>query len=187
MSWLDNSSYDGVIVQAANAHGVPPELLKALVARESSFDPHAYRSEPSRDDASRGLTQILAATARGLGYDGTDNGLYDPATNLDLGAAYLAEQRSKAGNWAGAVSAYNGGWRPQIAFGMVAAKRGIVCNSLEVPVGQFCNQKYVDDVMGYWTYYRTGKLPDGGHVVFAGLGPIALLLAGGALLGAVVR
>lgn len=184
---LDTTAFDAKIHAAADAAGVPWLLLKALVAWESGFDPNAYRAEPAVNDASRGLCQVLYATAQGLGYTGSPEGLFDPDTSLHYGSRYLAEQYHRAGNWLGALSAYNGGWRPDLGFGVPVEKAGVRCGGRTVPIGEFCNQKYVDGVTGYWTYYRTGKLPQGSRVALAGWAPVALFLVVGAVVGGALR
>lgn len=55
---------------------------------ESGGDTFAIRHEPRINDASYGLGQLLYGTARGLGYRGTPEGLYDPETNIYLIAKY---------------------------------------------------------------------------------------------------
>ena len=185
--WLDTERFDLGIQDAARQAGVPWKLLKALVAAESSFDPNAYRDEPKIDDASRGLTQILYRTARAMGYLGEPEGLFAPDLNLEYGALYLARQHDRAGNWLGALSAYNGGWRPALGFGEPVQSEGVRCGGREVPIGEFCNQAYVDRVTGFWTYYRTGQLPDGARVALAGWAPAIMLLVGTALVGTLAR
>jgi soluble lytic murein transglycosylase-like protein len=103
-----NSPYDPFILDASARYVVDPALIKAVITKESSWNPNAYRSEVQIGDASRGLMQILYNTARGMGYAGAPDGLFDPATNIDLGARYLASQLGQYGYPAG-VSAYNAG------------------------------------------------------------------------------
>src|SRR5258707_5310043 len=63
--------------------------LMAFCQIESSFNPTAFRQEPS-GVASYGLMQVLDVTARGLGFTGTLDDLYDPATGILWGATYAA-------------------------------------------------------------------------------------------------
>jgi len=54
--------------------------------------------------------QLLTATAAGLGYTGTPDGLYDPATNIDLGTKLLGQLRRAYGDdFRRVYSAYNSG------------------------------------------------------------------------------
>lgn len=147
--WVRQDEFDTLLYAAANAHGIPPVFFKALVAAESAFNPQAYREEPPKTslpptadypqggDASYGLTQVLSRTARGLGYQGPLGGLYDPATNLNLGATYLGQQWSRySGDPAKAAAAYNAG------------------SARYTATGSFINQAYVDRVMSYAEYFR---------------------------------
>lgn len=85
-------SWRPLAARAAAEAGVPLDLLLALVATESSGRPGATSSA-----GAMGLTQLLPSTARGMAArtrdldpDGLD--LLDPAVNLRLGAAVLADE-----------------------------------------------------------------------------------------------
>ena len=77
-----------------------------------------FRSRESRYNASLvgrggtiGLMQIKLATARGLGYTGTAEGLRDPDTNLAYAVKYLAgAYRAADGDHDRAVRYYAGGY-----------------------------------------------------------------------------
>lgn len=165
--------------------------VKAIIAKESAFNPAAVRGEPHLGDtaASVGLMQLLYTTARGLGYPGLPGspqgltGLFDPGTNIYLGTKYLWVQLSRAGNLDGAFSAYNGDYRPRLGFGVrrttatprvclrwkaAAPKTGRIINrdcevvGSTVP-GTFSNQSYVDRARNYYAYFfGPGPLPAGG-------------------------
>jgi soluble lytic murein transglycosylase-like protein len=58
-----------------------------------------------------GMMQIKLATARGMGYTGTAQGLLDPDTNLTYAVKYLAgAYRAAGGNESRAVGYYAGGY-----------------------------------------------------------------------------
>ena len=83
------SSQDRNILAAARQHGLDPALLKAVVWRESRFDPRAGGSK-----GEVGLMQIMENTGRE--WAGAQHvplftkfALLDPAKNLDCGAWYL--------------------------------------------------------------------------------------------------
>jgi soluble lytic murein transglycosylase-like protein len=102
--------YDEIIAKYANVYNVPEPWIRAFIQTESSFNPTAYRAEPQINDASYGLMQLLYSTARGLGYTGTPEGLYDPETNIALGTKLMYQLRAKYGDDIQAVySAYNSG------------------------------------------------------------------------------
>jgi soluble lytic murein transglycosylase-like protein len=104
------NDFDDLIWQASQDWDVPFVWIKAVIGTESDFNPNAYRAEPKINDASRGLMQLLYRTAKGLGYTGDPDGLYDPFTNIQLGAKFLADLRDTSGDDFKAVySAYNSG------------------------------------------------------------------------------
>lgn len=105
------NQFDAIIEAAAARHGVPPEIIKGVVGVESSFNPRAKREEPQISDRSRGLMQLLERTARGLGFRGDFEQLYDPATNVELGAKLLAQNFRRWKSWDLALAYYNGGGR----------------------------------------------------------------------------
>jgi soluble lytic murein transglycosylase-like protein len=105
-----NNEYDDIIRSSADLHKVPFTWLKAIIGTESSFDPWAMRAEPRINDASRGLGQLLMRTARALGYQGDEEGLFDLATNIDLAARLVAELVNRCGmDFRRVYSAYNSG------------------------------------------------------------------------------
>jgi len=94
---------------AAQAHGVDPFLVLALIRQESLFEPEATSSA-----GARGLMQLLPATARHLartdGSPPAELALEDVETNIDLGTRLLARLlRQFGGSLVKALAAYNGG------------------------------------------------------------------------------
>jgi soluble lytic murein transglycosylase-like protein len=101
-----NNAYDAIISSQAAANGVPEELVHRVIVRESKYQPHLI----GRGGAI-GLMQIKLATARGVGYTGSAEGLRDPETNLTYGIRYLAgAYRTANGSHTRAVSYYAGGY-----------------------------------------------------------------------------
>lgn len=96
------------ISTAAAKYALDANLIKAIIAAESAWNPGALRAEPQINDASYGLMQILLATARGMQPGVTAGDLFIPSINVDLGSRYLAAQVNRYGYPAG-VSAYNAG------------------------------------------------------------------------------
>lgn len=100
-----STNYAELIRAAAKKHGVPLEIAQAVVRIESNFNPRARGSH-----GEVGLMQIKPATARGLGYRGTTQALYDPKTNLEWGMRYLAGAHQRAsGDVCGTILRYNAG------------------------------------------------------------------------------
>ena len=92
--------YSGAVAQIADANGISPFLLEALVWQESRWQAGAR----SRAGAI-GLTQLMPGTARDLGVNPTDL-----ASNLAGGARYLRQQLDRFdGNVELALAAYNAG------------------------------------------------------------------------------
>lgn len=171
MRWTNEEKYDSAIEGAARQHNVPANLIRAVIATESQFRPDVSRVETLLNDASIGLMQILYNTARGEGYAGTVQGLYDPTTNIAYGASYLASMYHRAsGDVQRAMSAYNGGWRPELGFGTKATRAVTIClardaagkciKTRNVKVGEFGNQPYVDATTANLAYFN-GKRSTG--------------------------
>lgn len=96
-------TYEDLVWQAANKYGVPPNLVQSVLLRESGGNPNALSNK-----GAVGLMQVLPSTARG--YNVNAQQLYNPATNVDVGAHYLADLYHRYGNNpVGALVAYNAG------------------------------------------------------------------------------
>jgi len=96
--------------EAARVNGIEYELLKAVVAVESGFDPHAVSPK-----GAVGLMQLMPGTAQRFGVRASAGGsleqkLSDPRTNLHAGARYLAWLMKKFNGQVDLVlAAYNAG------------------------------------------------------------------------------
>jgi soluble lytic murein transglycosylase-like protein len=80
--------YRHLINRAAVKYQLDPKLIMATIMLESGGDTYAIRHEPQIGDASYGLGQILYGTARGIGFDGPPDKLFDPEVNIDLIGKY---------------------------------------------------------------------------------------------------
>jgi soluble lytic murein transglycosylase-like protein len=72
-----------LIFKYATLYGVPEHFVHRVAKRESTYNPKAYNS------GNYGLMQIRLNTAKGLGYKGDANGLFDAETNLKYAVKYL--------------------------------------------------------------------------------------------------
>jgi soluble lytic murein transglycosylase-like protein len=72
-----------LIEKYAELYEVPVQLVRRVAKRESNFNPAAY------NHGHWGLMQIKHATARGMGYQGSAQGLFDAETNLKFAVKYL--------------------------------------------------------------------------------------------------
>ena len=94
-----------LIIQSARENEVPVELVQRIIVRESTHRPGA------RNGPYYGLMQILPATARGMGYQGSPQGLLDAETNLKYAVKYLRGAYMVAdGNQDAAVKWYSRGY-----------------------------------------------------------------------------
>lgn len=94
-----------IVDREAKANGVPVALARAVVRIESNWNPRITGRA-----GEVGLMQIKHQTAKGMGYGGSRNALYDPATNIKWGMRYLAgAYRLAGGDTCGTVMRYQGG------------------------------------------------------------------------------
>ena len=101
----DNTPILALIDKHASALGLPIAFARAIVRIESNFNPRATGSQREV-----GLMQIKYETARGIGFTGTREQLYEPDTNLQWGMKYLAMSWKLGGATpCGAVMKYQGG------------------------------------------------------------------------------
>jgi soluble lytic murein transglycosylase-like protein len=93
--------YQGLIAAAAEAHGVDPLLVQALIQVESNYRPRARSSK-----GAMGLMQLLPSVAR----EYKVKNAYDPAANIDAGVRKLKSLiETMQGDLSLALAAYNAG------------------------------------------------------------------------------
>ncbi len=93
--------YTGHISTAADKYKLPRELILAVIAVESNFDPRALS-----DKGAMGLMQLMPGTARDLFVEDA----WDPAQNIEGGARYLRLLANQyAGDMVKTLAAYNAG------------------------------------------------------------------------------
>jgi len=98
------ATLDDQIRAAGEKNGVPFEILKAVVKKESNFNPKAWNDERKKGDDSDdaiGLMQIrqgaLTDYNRAHGTTWMIAALYDPEINLEVGSWYLGSLIKKHG------------------------------------------------------------------------------------------
>lgn len=80
--------YGQYIQKSAEKHRVDQKIIFATIMTESNGNTFSKRNEPQINDASYGLGQILYGTARGIGFEGKPDDLYNPEKNIDLVGKY---------------------------------------------------------------------------------------------------
>lgn len=94
-----------IVSTYAASYGVPASLAHAVIRVESNF-----RVDALGRAGEIGLMQIKPATARLMGYDGSEDDLYNPETNIKFGMKYLAKaHKLGGGTTCGTVLKYNAG------------------------------------------------------------------------------
>ncbi|MEF9388199.1 lytic transglycosylase domain-containing protein [Ralstonia solanacearum species complex bacterium KE056] len=106
---VDTTRFSDIIAEAGRKWNVQPELLRAIIAVESKFNPRAVSKR-----GARGLMQLMPGTARRF----TAGDLFDPRANVLAGAQYLRFLLDLFGNDVElAVAAYNAGENAVIRAG----------------------------------------------------------------------
>lgn len=117
------------------AQGVDPDLIRAVMANESAFDPNATSSA-----GAQGLMQLMPQTAADVGVSNS----YDPSQNVAGGTRYLRTLLDRfGGNLTNAVAAYNAG--PEA----VEKYNGVP------PYPE--TESYVKNVLDTYKQYKTGQ------------------------------
>jgi hypothetical protein len=98
------SSVPQLVVVAAQAHGVDPELALAVATAESGRWWQNNLPVPNSSAGAIGVMQLEPATAAELGVDP-----YDAAQNIDGGVRYLGGLLAQFGDPMAAVAAYDWG------------------------------------------------------------------------------
>lgn len=124
------------LVQTNSAsQGVDPDLIRAVMANESAFDPHATSSA-----GAQGLMQLMPQTASEVGVTNS----YDPSQNVAGGTKYLRGLLERFnGNLTNTVAAYNAG--PEA----VEKYNGVP------PYPE--TQSYVKNVLDTYNKYKSGQ------------------------------
>lgn len=97
--WGNVNRYDDIVAAAAQQYGVPANLIKAVMRAESNGDARAV--SPA---GATGLMQVMP-----MHVGGDQSVLFDPATNIDVGARILMDNYRRFGSWENAVKAYLAG------------------------------------------------------------------------------
>jgi len=124
------SDYDHLIAHTAAHHGLPPALVKAVIATESNFNATAVSAK-----GALGLMQLMPETAGMLGVDP-----FRVDENVDGGSRYLRQMWDRFGDLTNALAAYNAGPESVDRYGGIP------------PYPE--TQQYVRRVLAYYRYYH---------------------------------
>ncbi|HEB84560.1 MAG TPA: hypothetical protein ENI92_06115 [Bacteroidetes bacterium] len=94
------NEYRAVIDRAASRHNLDPDLLRAVIKRESGGDPNAV--SPS---GAKGLMRLTPSRVRAYSVGNP----FDPGENVDAGAAVLRDLMDRFENLDLALAAYHAG------------------------------------------------------------------------------
>lgn len=98
-AWVP-SAYRAQVRQAATAHGIPPDVLAALLRAESGFNPRAVSPV-----GAQGIAQFMPGTAAAVGLRDP----FDPGQAIPAAAALLSAHLREFGSLPLALAAYNAG------------------------------------------------------------------------------
>lgn len=106
------TAIDQIIASNSSQYGVDQNLIRAFIQQESNWDINARLWEPTLNEASIGLMQVLVTTAASiLGRAVTEQELYDPNLNIAVGTHYINTLQTQYGSQGinAVISAYNAG------------------------------------------------------------------------------
>jgi soluble lytic murein transglycosylase len=151
--------YDAMIEDAARKNGVDPQLLRAIVWRESEFHP-----DKTGTSGERGLMQVGEPAASDWArarqvetFKPTD--LFSPRTNLEIGSWYLKQALT---HWAAkddpvpfALAEYNAG-RKRVERWIAASKTGadVTAADLRAHIDFPSTSAYVEAILKRRGYYE---------------------------------
>ena len=164
-SWLAlgrYSAHDALISAAAKKRGLDPLLVKAMVWRESAFDPTKIGTS-----GERGLMQVGEAAAQDWAkaekietFVKTD--LFDAKTNLDVGTWYLQRSldrwKAKENPLPFALAEYNAG-HTRVVRWIEATGRGDAATADELlrAMDFPTTRNYIDDITARQRFYQAGE------------------------------
>ena len=145
--------YWDLVQEAAAGYAYDPRVFHGLVREESSFNPEIVSWA-----GARGLSQLMPATAREvarkMGTTVTMDQLFDPKTNLTIGACYFDTlSRQWNGNLFLAVASYNAGPGNVQKWLATAGDRPTDEFVERIPIRE--TRHYVKRVLGTFEMYRT--------------------------------
>jgi len=127
--------FHSIIQEASNRYQVDPDLIRAIIMAESSYNPRAV----SRKGA-RGLMQLMPATAKALGVKDS----FNPEHNIHGGVKYFKQLLDRfGGDVKIALAAYNAGSRKVREYEGIPPFKA--------------THYYIKKVFSYYSHYKTAS------------------------------
>src|SRR5213596_3606978 len=155
--------YDRLIRSVATEHHLDPMLVKAVVWRESRFDPKKYGGA-----GERGLMQVSEKAANEWARENkVDNfrveQLFDPKTNLEAGSWYLHRAIEHWQNQATpipfALAEYNAGASRALRWAGGDDTKAVAEKTFLANIDFPGTRKYVDSIIARYKFYkRRGRM-----------------------------
>lgn len=156
--------YDDLINQASRRYGVPPELIKAVIWKESRFQPAKVGSQ-----GERGLMQITERAAQDWSHAQkietfVPTDLFDPKVNIEVGAWYL---KRALDHWSAkdnpvpfALAEYNAG-RTRVKRWVKDSGQGEAAGAddLQTAMDFPTTRSYVSGIVARYDYYKRHQEP----------------------------
>lgn len=178
---INKKEINRIVCLTGNNYKLPPLLIKSMCYCESSYNERAFRHEPAfwknylannpewkdKDPAvvssSYGLMQLMWTTAWALGFRGTQEELYKPETNVDLGVKLLRQLVDQS---LAMPTLSQFPWLSPLDIALARYNGGKYKNPLEpmsLPLGRLTNlrnMKYVTRILRTWEeFYNAGDDP----------------------------
>jgi len=129
-------------------HLLPDGWLQAMIWRESGGNPRARNREKPEDPTDDGIG-LMQITSKSLKGNRTEEELFDPRTNIEIGARYVS--------WLAALPGIKGDF-PKIA---AAFNAGSVVPTHRNRWGMIMTEGHVDaevQALNYWTTMKAAKV-----------------------------
>ena len=152
--------YSDIVDKYGTLYGVKKSLIFAVIKVESNFEKYAQSEQNAK-----GLMQLLDNTAIWLNNGNSDINLFDPSTNIALGAKYISYLMHKYENrLVETLAAYNAGegnvdrWLKRLLHKRTIVKASIdtreeIClTAQDIPFKE--TREYVVKVQKYQNYYE---------------------------------
>lgn len=147
---LENEKYP-LVKKWAVIYDVPASLCMGIFALESQFNSDWKRFEKHLNDSSYGIGQILYQTAKGLGFKGQPEELFDDDTNLKYSILFISNLYKKYENIDDTIASYNMGY-PRKAEDTTDLIKKIY--GTPQTDWTYANQPYVNRIKAYHLFYH---------------------------------